>query len=480
MANKNNTVTLFTFIGMTCALVMSIRNIPDVSAAGWLMVLFMLISVFLYALPIALIAGEFGSLFPGASGGMEAWVNNTLGEKWGFTTSWLLWVQMFPGMVMVSSALVPLIAIVIGKPEIGQNHIFTFVCIVVVYWAVTLLNFFFDMEKIGGKFGFWIGVFIPMCLMMALGIAAMLKIHVTPGLFSDNLLSNFSMEALLPNEHNISAFQYLAPIMFIFTGIEMSAVHADRLKNPAKEFISGVLVALVLMFIFNLGNALMVARVVSATGPNAIQLNNIAQPISLYLQVLGLPAWWVNVFAIMVLVGVLVQLSAWSVGPAFTIVDSAKEGLYPPKFGFYKLSKNGMPTRVIITQAVMITLFAFVYLIIPGANSAFLVLVTSTSVLYSLAYILMGCGIIEARKKGMEVKDGFHLGSDCCAKFVVALLIVSIIISTALTLAYSSLSSSIAVMTVAIVLFVIPLIIVKKANPQWKVEVNKELGITTK
>ena len=42
----------------------SIRNIPDVAAAGWPMFLYMAISTFLFALPICLIAGEFGSTFP--------------------------------------------------------------------------------------------------------------------------------------------------------------------------------------------------------------------------------------------------------------------------------------------------------------------------------------------------------------------------------------------------------------------------------
>ena len=32
-----------------------------------------------------------------------------LGSKWGFVVAWLLWVQMFPGMVMVASTLGPLL-----------------------------------------------------------------------------------------------------------------------------------------------------------------------------------------------------------------------------------------------------------------------------------------------------------------------------------------------------------------------------------
>ena len=106
-AGSSKQITTMTFIGMTCALVASVRNIPDVAATSWTMIFYMLVAVLLYAFPITLISGEFAGMFP-QKGGPELWVSNALGKKWGFVVSWLLWVQMFPGMVMVASALAPL------------------------------------------------------------------------------------------------------------------------------------------------------------------------------------------------------------------------------------------------------------------------------------------------------------------------------------------------------------------------------------
>lgn len=48
-------ITTMTFIGMTCALVASVRNIPDVAATSWTMIFYMLVAVLLYAFPISLI-----------------------------------------------------------------------------------------------------------------------------------------------------------------------------------------------------------------------------------------------------------------------------------------------------------------------------------------------------------------------------------------------------------------------------------------
>ena len=103
-------IGVLTFFGMTVALVASVRNIPNVAASGWTMLFYMLVATLLFALPIALISGEFAGMMPKA-GGPELWVTNSLSERWGFTTSWLLWVQMFPGMVMVAAVIAPLFAV---------------------------------------------------------------------------------------------------------------------------------------------------------------------------------------------------------------------------------------------------------------------------------------------------------------------------------------------------------------------------------
>ncbi|MDU4834480.1 MAG: amino acid permease, partial [Enterococcus faecium] len=151
-------ITTMTFIGMTCALVASVRNIPDVAATSWTMIFYMLVAVLLYAFPISLISGEFAGMFP-QKGGPELWVSNALGKKWGFVVSWLLWVQMFPGMVMVASALAPLFGNIIDNVPLGLNSKFTLVVILVVYWIITFLNLKFDMAKIGGKVGVWLGLY---------------------------------------------------------------------------------------------------------------------------------------------------------------------------------------------------------------------------------------------------------------------------------------------------------------------------------
>lgn len=236
-------VGVLTFFGMTVAIVASVRNIPDVAATGWTMFFYMLVATVLFALPIALMSGEYAGMFPRA-GGPELWVTNGLSPRWGFVSSWLLWVQMFPGMVMVSSVIAPLVAVTIGQPALGKSSIFTLICILVSYWAVTILNLFFDMARLGGQIGVILGLYLPVAFMVILGIAALVKV----GIRSDGYLGTGS-SGLLPffSSQSLGTLAFFASIVFIFTGIEMSSVYLPRLKNAAKTYLRGIFIALVFM-----------------------------------------------------------------------------------------------------------------------------------------------------------------------------------------------------------------------------------------
>ena len=170
-------VGVFTFFGMTVALVASVRNFPDVAATGWTMFFYMLVATILFALPISLMAGEYAGMFPRA-GGPELWVTHGVSKRWGFVTSWLLWVQMFPGMVMVSSVIAPLVAVAVGDTALGKSGPFTLICILFAYWAVTILNLFFDMARLGGQVGVILGLYLPVAFMVILGIVALVKVGI--------------------------------------------------------------------------------------------------------------------------------------------------------------------------------------------------------------------------------------------------------------------------------------------------------------
>ena len=124
MAKESSKIGFVTFVGIVMAMVATVRSIPTLAAASWQMIFWMTFAVLFFALPVSLMSGELSTMLQD-EGGPQLWVKTAMGSKWGFVTAWLLWVQMFPGMVMVASTLGPLLGNAIGNTTLGNNHWFT-------------------------------------------------------------------------------------------------------------------------------------------------------------------------------------------------------------------------------------------------------------------------------------------------------------------------------------------------------------------
>ncbi len=463
---------LGTFIGMTMALCATVRSIPSVAATGWSQITYMIFAVVFFALPVALISGELGTMLQ-AEGGPQLWVKTAMGEKWGFVTAWLLWVQMFPGMVMVASTIGPLWGNTLGNVALGNNHWFILANILGFYWIITVLNLKYDMAKVGGNIGVWLGVYIPIVIMLIMGIAALIKTGINPASY----LGTFSWGKLIPSFDNLSTLQYFAAISFIYTGIEMSSVFIPRLHNAKKTYTRGIFIALAGLVLMNILNAMLVANTVP---DGQIQLSNITQPILLWCHILGWPTIIANIFSFMVVIGVLIQLSAWVTGPSKTMTQVARNGQLPASFGYHKVNKYGVSRNVVLTQSICISLFALLYGVMKNVNNVFLTLTNATTVIYALVYVLIAIAIIRLRQKQPDLERPYRLGNhgNGLAYSVAYLLIFGIIVIIAATLLTTDLIQSIFVIVITVVLFVIPLYIDSHKNKDWMVQVKADLQST--
>lgn len=398
---KSKTLSLFGLIGITMAFFGTVRSVPTLASTGWTQIVYMLIAACMFALPIALMSAELSTTWP-QEGGPQVWVRNALGEKWGFVTSWLLWVQMFFGMVMVASTVGVLIGYVIDRPELGDNSLFIFACILISYWAITLLNLKFDMVKIAGDWGAIIGVYIPFLALVVLGVCYFVKNGIT----TTGYLANFSADKLLPDLSDLGSLPTLTGIIFIFAGVEISSVHANNIDNPKRNYPIAVIVSVLVLVVFNLIAGLSVANAVPMGQMN---LANITQPFVIMTKNLGVPALFNNIISLMILIGVLVQLSAWVLGPSKSMIKVADEGNLPPFF--QKRNKRGIPINIVLIQAVVISLVSFLYVVIPDVSEAFLVITITTTILYCIVYLLISISAIRLRYTMPEAIRPFRLGS---------------------------------------------------------------------
>lgn len=460
-------ISLPTFIGLTFALVAG-PYYSTLTATGWNMFIYMGIAALCFALPIALISGEFGTTFPGR-GGPELWVNNTLGPKWGFVTSWLIWAAMFPSMVVVGTGFAPMLALLIKRADLVENPMYTLVVILGLVWSMTILNLKFDMAKINGKFGIWLGLYIPVLMLFSLGLITFIKF----GFSSHSILGQFSFHKLIPQSFTSGTGMYFSGIIFVFLGIEMSSVFITRLNNPSKQYSKGIITALIMLALFSLINSFLVANVIPA---GKIQLNNGAQPLQIFANELGLPYVLVQLFCLFSIVSVVTNMSTWFVSASKTITQSALQGDFPPKFNFWKTNKFNACKSLLLVQAIAISLLAGAYVVIPGINKVFIIITNSGTVLYCMAYCLMAIGFIAMRRQNKAQQHPFRIGKkgNGLGYFMAGLLIVTVFFALTITFINNNLVNFIFVVVLVAILFAIPLVIYKIKKPEWKEGLPKE------
>jgi len=470
--NKTKQLTLFGLIGITMAFFGTVRSVPTLAITGWTQIFYMLIAAVIFALPIALMSAELSTGFP-EEGGPQVWVKNGLGEKWGFVTSWLLWVQMFFGMVMVASTVGVLFGYVINKSGLSSNNYFIFIVILISYWSVTLLNLKFDMVKIAGNWGAVIGVYIPFVFLVLLGVIYMIKNGIQP----NSYLGNFKPRDIIPNFGDLGSLTYLSGIIFIFAGVEISSVHANNIENPKRNYPIAVIASVILLAIFNIIAGLTVSNAVPR---GKLELANITQPYLIFCKNLGIPLIFVNLISLMILIGVLVQLSAWVLGPSKSMIKVAEEGNLP-KF-FQKRTNRGIPITFVMIQAIVISLVSILYVVVPDVNSAFLIITITTTILYCVVYFFIAISAIRLRYIMPEIKRPFRLGNKGNGlMWIVSILSIICIIFTIIVsiIPPSILKPSqytgymIYQVAATIVMIGIALIIHKFKKPEWKKDYNQ-------
>lgn len=458
-------LTLFQLIGITMAFFGTVRSVPTLAINGWTQIFYLVGAVIVFAIPISLIAAELATGWP-EEGGPHVWVKAALGERWGFVTSWLLWVQMFFGMVMVASTVGVLLGYVVGNDALSKNNVFIFIVILISYWGVTLLNLKFDMVKIVGNWGAIIGVYIPFIALVVLGVAYLCK----NGIQADSYLGTFSTSKLIPNFHDFGSLTYFSGIIFIFAGVEISSVHANNIENPKKNYPVAVISSVILLVIFNLIAGLTVSNAIPS---GQMELANITQPFVIFCEGLGIPSIFNNIISAMIAIGVLVQLSAWVLGPSKAMIKVAEEGNLPPVF--QKRTSNGVPITFVLIQAIVISLISITYLVTSDVNSAFFMITVTTTILYCVVYILIAVSAIVLRYKAPNVERPFRLGSGNGLMWIVALLaLFGVAITVIVSLIPPSIlpkdqhAGYIAFQVIGtIVSIIIPLIIFKCKKPEW-------------
>ena len=355
---------------------MTLRNMPAMAETGMHMIVFNIITVFAFLIPIALVSAELATGWP--QNGVYRWVEAAFGNKAGFLAVWLQWIQSIFGITSILAYVGGSLAYVFA-PDLGNNRFFITATIISIYWLATWMNFKGTKQSgLISSVALVLGVLLPSILLI---LGSLVYVLMGNEIQFDTTLSTSN---LVPSLDNTSNLLFFLSFVFGFVGIEVSASHAKEVENPQRNFPIALFSAAIIGFVITLLGGLSVAALIPVEQINPV--NGATQAFSILLNDYHL-TWLVPVMAFLIAMGAAGQVSTWIVGPIKGLWAAGVDGNLPRYF--QKTNTKDVPVRLLIVQACFISVIGLSFLLVKNVNTMFLILTSIAIILYSMMYIMM-------------------------------------------------------------------------------------------
>ncbi|MFH1305625.1 MAG: APC family permease, partial [Candidatus Omnitrophota bacterium] len=324
MANNSGSnrrvLNVFVLAMLNVAVICTLRGLPMLAKEGLPLVFYYVVAAIIFLIPVSLITAELATAWPPRGpGGIYIWVREAYGERLGFLAIWLQWIQNVIWFPTVLSFLAAAIAYLFD-PALASNKVYMICVVLAAYWGGTYMNFR-GMKTSGviGTVGVIGGIFIPGILIISLAAIWLIMGNASR--------ITFSWQGLVPDVTNINSMVLLAGALLIFSGIEVSAVHAEEVENPKRDYPRATFMAAAIAVTVLIFGSLAIAIVVPQKDISLVA--GIMEAFTLFLDHFGLK-WMIPVTAVFIAIGSLGELCSWIIGPSKGLLSTAKDGNLPP------------------------------------------------------------------------------------------------------------------------------------------------------
>ncbi|WP_317946249.1 amino acid permease [Carnobacterium maltaromaticum] len=405
--NKKKNISKFGFFAMTASLFITVYEYPTFADSGKTLIFFLLLCGIFWFLPVALSSAELATIEGYQDGGIFSWVGEPLGEKFGFAAIFFQWFQITVGFVTMIYFIIGTVSDVLNVPVLNTNVGVKFILVISIFWLLTALQF--KGTKITeqvAKYGFSIGIVIPVLLMLVLAIK-----YIASG---NQISKNFTDTHFFPDKSNISA---LVSFVLAYMGVEASAPHIADLENPKKDY-PKIMFALVIVGVVlsTIGGSVVAMVSHGNISANAGVVNALKEIISPDKE-----SPLVIILGILVSFGVMAQVSSWIVSPTEGLQFVASKGLLPKKYE--EVNKHGVPVPLLIVQGIIVTAWAAILTFgsgSSGGNVSFQTAISLTVIIYLSAYILFFIAYLVIVFKKKELKREYQIPGGSKVKIFVA------------------------------------------------------------
>ena len=168
-SNSKRVISVFVLAMLNVSIMASLRNLPLVAELGYKSLFFFAVVGLTFLIPCALVSAELATGWT-KSGGIYVWVREALGDRWGFFSIWMQWVHNVTWYPAILAFVAATLAYVFN-PELAENKFFVQSIVLIVFWGMTLINYFgIETSTIVSTIGVIIGTIIPGIFIIGLGI----------------------------------------------------------------------------------------------------------------------------------------------------------------------------------------------------------------------------------------------------------------------------------------------------------------------
>lgn len=467
---KKAHLSVFLLAMMNVAVIMSLRGLPLMAEEGLSLLFYLAFSAIVFLIPTSLVSAELATGWP-EGGGVYRWVKEAFGDHAGFIAIWLQWIQNVIWYPTILAFAAGALSYLFLDPSLAANKWFNISVILIFYWGATLINFRGVVASgFLSSLGVICGTIFPGLFIIVLGIAWFFM--EKPLAFMENA------EAFIPSFSDFKSISFLAGVVLLFAGMEVSAVHASEVKNPKKDYPKAIFLAVIIILIVFTFGSLAIAAVLP---PDKISLTaGLMQGFKELLDLFSI-GWLLPIVGLLIAFGAIGGVAAWIVGPSKGLFATAKAGDIPPILE--TKNKNNVPTHILVIQGVIVTVLSLVFLLMPTVSTAFFLLTALTAILYLIMYIMLYAAALRLRYTQPNVKRAYKIpGGNLGMWFVSGLGIIGAAFAIAVgffppkQLTIGNPLFYILFLVCGIVVFVgTPILIIHFRKPSWKLkDVNKE------
>lgn len=394
MSQSKKVLSVFSLVMINVIAVDSLRTLPLTAKLGLHLVAFYTVAAFVFFIPVALVAAELSTAYPN-TGGIYVWVREAFGRRTAFLTIWLQWIYnvvWYPTiMAFIAATLSYLFA-----PELANNKLYLLFAVIGLFWIFTILNCFgMKVSSLVSIIGATIGTIIPM-----LGITILGFIWIA----QNNPIEISHTSTWLPDLSTLGNLSLFPAVLFGLLGMEMSAVHAEEVKNPQRDYPRALLYSTIVIFSTLVLGSLAIVLVVPESKLSVV--SGLIDAYALFFKAYNMP-WMTSVTALLIVVGALSSVSAWIIGPTRGLLVAARDGTISKKFT--RVNKHGAPVTILITQALIFTLMSSILGMFDSINAAYWMLSDLCAQLALLVYIFMFGAAIKLRYSRPDQRGAYRI-----------------------------------------------------------------------